>query len=58
MLIAGFLGLRGNWFLQGGNPLGVEPAQAQNKCRPLPLLGSRPDLALMRLHNLVHNGEP
>ena len=38
-----------------GRPLGIKPAQAQHKCGSLPWLGARPYLALMRLHDLVHD---
>src|SRR5215467_5748629 len=58
MLIRGVLGLRGDGFLKGRGAVGIELAQSQNKCRSLPRLGSRPDLAFMRLHDLINNGQP
>ena len=39
-------------------PPGIEAVQAQHERGSLPGLGSRPDLALMRLHDLVDDGQP
>src|SRR6266568_4004057 len=39
-------------------PLGVESPQPENERGSLPGLRSRPNLAFMRLHNLVDDGQP
>src|ERR1700680_2185504 len=43
----------------GGNgQAGLKAVQSQNERSSLPRLGSRPNLAAMRLHNLIDNGQP
>src|SRR5215472_17158932 len=58
MLTVRLLNLDSRSFLERSSPLGIEAAQPQNKCRALPRLGSCPNLALMRLYDLINNGEP
>src|SRR5690242_14398892 len=58
MLTGGALSLSRDGFLDRGSTIGIEPPQPQNKCRSPPRLGSRPDLAFMRLHDLINDGQP
>src|SRR5271166_1604974 len=47
--------LHGNGLIRGNRPLGIETMQSQNKSRPLLWLRASPDLAFMRLHDLVND---
>src|ERR1035437_4969294 len=42
----------------GGGPFSIETAQPQDERGSLPWLGARPNLAFMRLHNLVNDSQP
>src|SRR5215469_391502 len=42
----------------GGTSFGLQPPQSQYECCSLPGLRPSPDLAFMRLHDLVNNGKP
>src|SRR6266567_9400578 len=48
----------GSVVIRRDGPLGIEAAQPQHKCGALPRIGSRPNLAFMRLHNLVDDRQP